>query len=453
MLKFIRQKSHFMKHIQLIKTISAAVAMTAAVTGAHAQGTITTVATGFSQPYGVATDVSGNIYVADRGDNSIRMVSAATGTTSLISGGTAFDPAHFMSSMGGLAIDGILTEPDAIFVDHSGNIFFTDWYNDAAIKIDAATSHIANICGHEDQGCDGDGGLARLATMEIPGGIWVDNSGNVYIADYGNNRIRKVDAATSIVNTIAGGVWGPAVSGVPAVSAAFGQINGVCVDNYGNVYIADAGNHCIRKIDHAGLVRTIAGSGVAGNSGDGGAALSAKLNNPGCLFINAAGDLFICDDANNNVRVVNVNTGIINTVAGTGAMGYTGDGGLPASAALNQPKGVWQDAAGAIYIADQGNAVIRKITGSAYKTTGTNTLTENNVSIFPNPSTGTFTVQSNTIPDNGTIEVYNVVGQQVYTTTIDQQQTVVSLNQPAGVYNVVINTNGGRITEKVTIAK
>ena len=442
-----------MNHIQLIKSFSATVLMAAAMTGAHAQGVISTIATGFSQPYGVATDISGNMYVADRGDNSIRMVSASTGTVSLISGGTGFEPDGFMPSMGGLAIDGVLTEPDAIFVDHTGNIFFTDWWNDAAIKIDAATSHITNICGHEDQGCSGDDGPARLATMEIPGGIWVDNTGNVFIADYGNNRIRKIDATTLIVTTIAGGIWGSAASGVPAISAAFGQINGVCTDNFGNVYISDAGNHVIRKIDHAGIIRTVAGTGASGNSGDGGPAMSATLSNPGCLFINAAGDLFICDDANNNIRVVNLNTGIINTVAGTGTMGYTGDGSLAISARLNQPEGVWQDAAGAIYIADQGNAVIRKITGSAYRTTGTNTLTENDVTIFPNPSTGTFTIQTNVIPDNGTVTVYNVLGQQVYSATLDQQQTTVSMNQPAGIYNVIIKTATGNISEKVTIAK
>ena len=269
-----------MSQTRLFKTISASVLLAIGATGAHAQGVISTVASGFSIPYGVATDVSGNMYVADRGDNSIKKVSVSTGVVSTISGGTAFDPADFMPSMGGLAIDAVLTMPDAIFVDHTGNIFFTDWWNDAAVRIDAATSHITNICGHEDQGCDGDGGEAPLATMEIPGGIWVDGSANTYIVDYGNNRIRKIDASTNIVNTFAGGPHGAAANGVPAVGAAFGQVNGVCADAYGNVYISDAGNHCIRKVDHAGLVRTIAGSGMAGNTGDGGSALTAKLNNP-----------------------------------------------------------------------------------------------------------------------------------------------------------------------------
>ncbi len=442
-----------MKHTKLFKSLSATVLLAMGVTGAHAQGLISTVATGFSQPYGVATDAAGNIFTANRGDNSIRKISVATGAISLISGGTAFDPAGFMPSMGGLAIDGVLIEPDAIFVDPAGNIFFTDWYNDAAILIDAATSHITNICGHEDQGCTGDGGDARLATLQIPGGIWVDNSNNVYIVDYGSNRIRKIDAPTGIVNTLCGGVYGAAVSGVPAATAAFGQINGVCVDNYGNVYISDAGNHCIRKIDHAGMIRTIAGTGVAGNSGDGGPGVNAQISNPGCLFINAAGDLFICDAANNNIRVLNVNTGIMNTLAGTGAMGYTGDGGLAISAHLNQPMGVWQDAAGVIFIADQGNGAIRKVTGSGYKPTGTNTVAGNNISIFPNPSAGTFTIRTNTVPENGSVTVYNVVGEKVFATTIDQQQTNITLNQPAGTYSIVVKTDDGSTTKKVTIVK
>ena len=441
-----------MKHTQLFKMFFATIMVALSITGAHAQGTITTVGTGFSQPYGVATDPSGNIYVADEGTNAISMISASTGVISPVVHGSGFDPSGFMPSMGGLAINAVLTMPDAIFVDHSGDIFFTDWYNDAACKIDAATSHITNICGHEDQGCGGDGGDAPLATMCIPGGVWVDNSGNAYMVDYGNNRIRKIDAATGIVNTIAGAGSG-GIDGVPAISASFGQINGVCVDNYGNIYISDAGYHTVRKIDNAGIIRTIAGTGLAGYSGDGGSALSAKMYNPGCLYINAAGNLFICDNTENCVRVMNIGTEIIHTLAGTGVAGFSGDGGSPTVAKLNNPMGVWQDATGAIYIADEGNSRIRKVTGTAYRTTSTNTLTQSDVNIFPNPSTGTFTVQTNTVSGNGSIEVYNVIGEKVFSTAISQQQETINLNQPAGVYNVVIKTASGTTSEKITIAK
>ena len=453
--KFILQKTFFlMKHTPLLKSLGASLMIALSATGGHAQEVITTAASGFPSPYGVATDVAGNIYVADRVSNSIKMVSSSTGVTSTIAGGFADDyGSGFMASMGGLAVDAHLEMPDAIFVDHSGNVFFTDWWNDAAMVIDASTNHITNICGHEDQGCSGDGGEGRLATMAIPGGIWVDNASNAYIVDYGNNRIRKVDATTHIVNTIAGGVWGPALNGVPAITAGFGQINGVCVDNFGNVYISDAGNHVVRRIDHAGLIRTIAGNGTSGYTGDGGQALTASLNTPGCLFINAAGNLFICDAASNCVRVVNVASGSINTVAGTGAMGFSGDGGTPTSAMLSQPMGVWQDAAGVIYIADQGNGRIRKVTGSAYRTNGTNAATTTNAHIFPNPSNGSFTIQMNAVPENGSVEVYNVVGEKVFSGVIDQQQITVSLNQPAGVYSVVIKSATGNTTQKVTIAK
>ena len=443
-----------MRQTLFSKMLYATIVVALSVTGTHAQGLISTAAAGFSTPYGVATDASGNLYVADYSYNGIRMVSASTGVMSTIAGGTAFDPAGFMPSMGGLAVDAVLTDPDAIFIDPSGNIFFTDWWNDAACKIDAATHHITNICGHEDQGCGGDGGEAPLATMCIPGGIWIDNSSNVYLVDYGNDRIRKIDATTGIVNTIAGGAPGGGINAVPALTASYGQINGVCVDNYGNIYISDAGYHCIRKIDHAGIIRTIAGTGTAGYSGDNGPALSAMINHPGCLFINSAGNLFICDDYSNCVRVMNVNTGIIHTLAGNGTAGFSGDGGTPTAAKLNSPMGVWQDATdGTIYIADEGNGRIRKITGSAYRTTGTNTLTENNVTIFPNPSTGIFTVQTNTVPDNGTIEVFNVTGEKVYSAIIDQQQQTISLNQPAGIYSVVLKTSTGNTTQKITIAK
>ncbi len=443
-----------MKHAPLLKTLSASLLIALGATSSHGQAVITTAASGFTMPYGVATDAAGNVYVADRGNNSIKMISASTGVTSTLAGGFADDyGAAFMASMGGLAVDAHLEMPDAIFVDHTGNVFFTDWWNDAAILIDQSTHHIANICGHEDQGCSGDGGDARLATLAIPGGIWVDNAYNVYIVDYGNNRLRKVNGTTGIVNTIAGGIWGPALNGVPAITAGFGQINGVCVDNLGNVYISDAGNHVVRRIDNMGLVRTIAGNGSAGYTGDGGTALTASINNPGCLFISDAGDLFITDQASNCIRVVNTVTGIINTVAGSGSMGFSGDGGDPTEASLNQPTGVWQDASGTIYIADQGNGRIRKVTGSAYKATPASTLADNNAGIFPNPSNGTFTISLSAAPVNGTVEIFNVVGQKVYAAALDQQQTTISLNQPAGVYNVLIKSAGFNMNQKVTIAK
>ena len=456
----------FMKTNILSRTIYAGLLLALSVTAAHAQGIITTIAgTGasglsgdggpataatFATPAGVAVDATGNVYIADRYNGRIRMISASTGNISTVAGTSV---TYAMTGMGGPATAAEIIYPNALTIDAAGNYYASDWWADAAYKVDISTNYITNICGHHVQGCTGDGGDGPMATIAIPGGISLDNAGNVYIADYGNNRIRKLNAATNIVTTIAGGISGPALNGVPAITAGFGQINGVCVDHLGDIYISDAGNHCVRKIDHMGLIRTIAGNGTPGYTGDGGSSLEAELNNPGCLFINASGDLFICDDVSNVVRVMNVSSGIIHTLAGTGAMGFSGDGGAATSATLNQPTGVWQDAAGIIYIADAGNNRIRRITGSAYKTTGATKLTENNAHIFPNPSTGTITIQTSSVPDNGSFDVYNVVGEKVYAGTISEQQTTISINQPAGVYTIVLKTATGSTTEKVTIAR
>jgi trimeric autotransporter adhesin len=451
------------KHILTTLIAGAMIAMSSTAT--LAQGTIYTIAgtgaTGyggdngpstaavFSTPAGVATDAAGNIYITDKNNNRVRMIDVSTGTIKTVAGNGTFNYA----GMGGDATAASIMLPNAIAVDNAGNFYFTDWFADAAFKVECGNHHIHNACGHHVQGCGGDNGPGPEATMCIPGGIAVDNNnGNLYMVDYGNNRLRKLNAATNIVTTFVGGISGAAMSGVPANTAAFGQINGVCVDAMGNIYISDAGNHVVRRIDLSGHIRTIAGNGTAGNSGDGGNALQGQLNHPGCLFINNAGNLFICDDASNVVRVMNVYNGIIHTLAGTGSMGFSGDGGDPIAAALNHPTGVWQDASGKIYIADAGNQRVRVIAGSAYKTTGIANATEGAMTIFPNPSTGTFNIQTNSA-DNATVEVYNVAGEKVYTGTIGEQAGTVTLDQPTGIYNVMVTTTAGTVTEKVTIKK
>ena len=439
------------------RSLYATILLACCLTAAHGQGTITTIAgTGaggfsgdggpatlacFSSPQGVATDAAGNIYVADRNNHRVRMISAATGNISTVVGTGVMGYA----GMGGLATAAQMEYPNAICFDRYGNYYISDNYADAAYRVDGATGMINNICGHGAQGSSGDGGPGSLARMAIPFGIAVDPAGNQYIADYGNNELRKVNAITGIVTTIAGSI--------PALGS-FSQINGVCTDNNGNVYVSDAGSHhCVKRIDYTGAITTIAGNGTAGYTGDGGPALSAEMRGPGCLFINSSFHLFICDADANVVRVVDLGTGIIHTLAGTGIAGFSGDGGSPALAQLQGPTGVWESASGDIYIADASNNRIRKIVGSGYKTTGTNAVSENNVSVFPNPSNGTFTIQTNSIPDNGSFEVYNLTGEKVFAGTISQQQTVVTIEQPAGVYTILLRSASGMSSHKVTISK
>jgi sugar lactone lactonase YvrE len=346
--------------------------------------------------------------------------------------------------------------PNAIYVDGSGNYFMSDGFADVGYKVDGSTGIIANICGNGSQGCGGDWCPGPMSPMCVPNGIFGDNAGNIYIVDIGNNRIRKVNGSTGIVNTIAGGISGYSGNGGPALLAAFSGINGVCTDHLGNIYISDKGNRVVRKIDAVtGRIRTIAGTpGVAGYSGDGGQALEAKLNIPGALFVNNAGYLFICDAGANVVRVVNQGTGIIGTLAGTGTLGFSGDGGMPTAAKLNQPSGVWQDATGSIYIADAGNNRIRKIAGAGYKgATMANTLTDGQISVFPNPSSGTINIQTSALPTDATLEIFNIAGERVYSEKMNSQFATITLNQPSGVYTVQLSSTTGTSVQKITITR
>jgi hypothetical protein len=240
----------------------------------------------------------------------------------------------------------------------------------AQIAIPAA-GVLSTIAGTGAQTYSGDGGLATAAALNAPGPVAVDTAGNVYFIDQGNAfRIRKITAATGIITTIAGnGTLGYTGDGGPATAAEFWEPLGIAVDTAGNVYIGDTGNNRIRKITAStGIVTTIAGSGYSGGitggfSGDGGLATSAALNGPAGIALDAAGNIFVVD-GQSRVRKITASTGIITTVAGNGTFGYSGDGGPATAAAFNQPYYLALDAAGNIYVADSRNSCIRKITAS-----------------------------------------------------------------------------------------
>jgi hypothetical protein len=455
-----------MKSKTFIKLISTSVMMSACIAGASAQGVINTIAgTGtsgfsgdggpataaqFSYPSGVAVDnATGSIYIADKNNHRVRMINAMGHVSTVAGNGTMG-----YTGMGGSALSAAMEYPNSIYVDNSGNYFVSDGYADVAYRIDGGTGNIMNLCGCGSQGSTGDGGPGCFARMCVPNGVFGDIAGNTYIVDVGNNRIRKVDALTGKVNTYTGGPWGFSPSGSMAIGASYSGVGGVCTDNNA-VYVSDKGNHVVYRIDAVtGAMRIIAGTpGTAGYSGDGGMALSAKLNMPGALYVHN-NFLFICDAAANVVRVVNLSTGVIATLAGNGTMGFSGDGGSPTTARLNQPSAVWEDNAGNIYIADAGNNRIRVISGAAYKgATMVNTVAEGQVSVFPNPSQGDFSVQLSEAPVNGLLEVYNIAGVKVLSQNIDQLQTSVSLSQPTGVYSIKVTSNKGIATQQVTIAK
>ena len=266
------------------------------------------------------------------------------------------------SGDGGPAASAELNSPSGVAVDFSGNIYIADYKNNRIRRVDAS-GVISTVAGKGTAGYSGDGGPASSAELSTPSGVAVDTSGNIYIADSSNNCVRKVDAS-GVISTVAGnGTAGYSGDGGPAVSAELSSPSGVAVDTSGNIYIADDKNNCIRKVDASGVISTVAGNGTGGYSGDGGPATSAELSTPSGVAVDASSNIYIADSSNNCIRKVDA-SGVISTVAGKGTGGYSGDGGPASSAELSSPFGVAVDASGNIYIADDKNNRIRKVDAS-----------------------------------------------------------------------------------------
>ena len=255
-----------------------------------------------------------------------------------------------------------LYQPGGAVADDTGNVYIGDYYNNRIRKINAGTGIITTIAGTGVAGYGGDSGPATDAQLNRPYNVTLDGLGNLYVADQQNHRIRKINLSTGIITTVAGnGTPGDIGDGGPAASAEIYYPNYVHSDAAGNLYITDNGNHKIRKVSTSGMINTIVGTGLGGYSGDGGLATSAQLYYPGGTNLDTAGNLYIADYGNNVIRKVST-AGIITTIAGTGAGGYNGDGGLATDAQLNGPIDVTTDHNGNIYIADCLNFRVRKIT-------------------------------------------------------------------------------------------
>jgi hypothetical protein len=268
------------------------------------------------------------------------------------------------SGDGGAATSAELNVPYGVAVDNAGNIYIADYGNERIRKVTASTGKISTVAGNGTVGYGGDGGPATSAKLDSPTGVALDGAGNIYIADLGNHRIRKVTVSTGIISTAAGnGTQGYSGDGGPATSAELYYATGVAADSAGNIYIGDEVNERVRKVTAStGIINTVAGDGVGGYSGDGGPATSAELNAPSGVAVDTAGNIYIADISNNRIRKVTVSTGIISTVAGNGTAGYSGDGGPATNAELNNPSGVAVDTVGKIYIGDTNNNRIRAVT-------------------------------------------------------------------------------------------
>lgn len=373
---------------------------------------------GVVRAMGMMFDAAGNLYIADTGANVVRKLGVNGALTTVAGNG-----APGFSGDGGSATSASLNGPEGMALDSAGRLYIADTFNHR-VRVVAADGTISTFAGTGFPGFSGDDGSPASATMILPTDVAVDSSGNVYIADLGNSRIRKV--SNGVITTIAGnsgglpprdglgatavrlsGPTGIAVDAVGSVyivegsigsgsgldggsfrvwkvaggkitseagvglksfsgdggSAALAQFDapaGMAIDVAGNIYIADSQNNRIRKISAEGVVTTVAGNALPGFSGDGGPATSAELSRPSGVAVDDKGNLYIADTGNNRVRMVAAGTGIIGTLAGNGNTAFFGDGGNSVQAALNRPRGV-AFFDDAVYIADTGNHCIRRV--------------------------------------------------------------------------------------------
>ena len=348
-----------------IRRISGGTITTAAGTGSAGYNGDNHVPTSakLDSPSGVAIDGTGKLYIADTGNDRIRRVAASGDLVTWAGTGTPG-----FSGDGGVGTSAAIDAPLGIAFDASNTAYFADRDNHRVRRVSSGGT-ITTFAGRSHFG--GDGGPATAAQLDFPFGVAVDSADNVYIADWGNHRIRKVNGG-GIVTTIAGnGSFGNSGDGGPATSAQLSGPIDVAVDGAGNVYIADFTNDRVRKVTPAGTITAFAGTGTAGFSGDGGPATSAQLNSPTGLEVDDAGNVYVADIGNNRVRRITPG-GTITTVAGSATAGFCGDGGPATSACLNDPIDVAIDDSGNMFIAEYGGHRVRRVAGGTISTVAGN---------------------------------------------------------------------------------
>ncbi|WP_201978010.1 IPT/TIG domain-containing protein [Hymenobacter rubidus] len=341
--------------------------------GGSANGTTvgTTDGTGtaalFSSPAGVALDAAGNVYVADYANNKIRKVTAAGVVTTLAGGGAT---GATSGSADGTGTAALFNRPYGVAVDATGTVYVAEYGGNKIRKVTAAgvTTTLAGggATGTTSGSADGTG---TAALFNGPDGVALDAVGNVYVADLANNKIRKVTAAGVVTTLVGGGATGttPGATDGTGTAALFSGPSGVAVDAAGNVYVADRGNNKIRKVTAGGVVTTLAGGGTSGLTpgATDGTGTAALFNFPSSVAVDAAGNVYVADGNNNKTRKVTAG-GVVTTLAGGGATGTTSGfmDGTGTAALFNFPSGVAVDVAGNVYVGDFRNNKIREVTAA-----------------------------------------------------------------------------------------
>ncbi len=311
-----------------------------------------------NNPAGVAVDALGNIYVADASNNRVRKINPQGIITTVAGKGV-----QSFSGDGGLATNACLSAPQAVTVDAEGNIFIADMGNSRIRKVDT-NGMITTVAGTNTMGYSGDGLAATAAALYRPYGVCLDAVGNLYISDSGNNRIRRV-GTNGLISTYAGnGTATNSVDGTPAASGGLPSPAQLSFDAAGNLLVAESTTHVLRKIDSHGMVSTLAGNGTAGYAGDGGSATSAQLNHPFAAVADFLGNLYLADTYNDRIRRVDP-AGFIATFAGNGGANVVADGIPATNSSVVYPYGITFDLAGNLLIADTLDNRIRKVSLSS----------------------------------------------------------------------------------------
>ncbi|MEW2121908.1 RICIN domain-containing protein [Streptomyces sp. NPDC005474] len=306
-------------------------------------------------PYGIAVDSSGTLYFSDFGNHRVRKITA-DGTISSVAG----TGSEGYGGDNGPAVQAQLNRPREVAVDSAGAIYITDSGNHRVRKV-TADGTITTVAGTGTAGFSGDDGPATAAQLNGPLGVAVHSTGVLYVAEYHNHRVRKI-TTDGTISTVAGtGKAGFGGDGGPATSAQLHHPYGLAVDSAGDLYIADGQNHRVRKVTADGTITTVAGTGTASFGGDGGPATSGQLNLPVGMVVDSTGVLYVAEYRNHRVRKITAD-GTITTVAGTGIAGISGDDGPATSGQLNLPYGLAVDCVDTLYIADHRNHRVRKVT-------------------------------------------------------------------------------------------
>lgn len=316
-----------------------------------------------NQPFHCELDPAGNLLIAEANNHCIRKVDLKTGVISTVAG----KGQKGYGGDGGKATDATMNEPYAVVADANGDLYIVDRLNAVIRKVDGKSGMISTAAGNGQKGYSGDGGKATEATMREPNDCCLDGKGGLLIADVADWRIRRLDLKTGTISTFAG-IGRPkdktgrdAIGdGGPAEKCVVVGARAVCVDGKGNTFICEREGNSIRKVDSKGIITTIAGTGAAGYSGDGGDAKKATFRGPKAIRCDQDGNIYVVDTENHAIRKIDAKTNVVTTVAG-GRKGTEGDGGEAVKAGLDRPHGCVIDAKGVLYIADSNNHRVRRV--------------------------------------------------------------------------------------------